>query len=100
MENLHNFIVVSYQKALDVQEKSLSPSHPEFATTYTNIGAAQQVLTNYAIAPTFYKKAHAIKKMALPATHPAIGTTYNNIGHVHQLRGEYAIANDYYHIRH
>ncbi len=62
MENLHNFIVVSYQKALDVQEKSLPPSHPEFATTYINIGAAQQALTNYTIALTFYEKAHAIKK--------------------------------------
>ena len=56
-----------YEKSLDIRSNLLPSNHPDFATSYTNIGRWYEQNGNYSRAAAFYKKALYIRERSLPA---------------------------------
>ncbi|CAF0726312.1 unnamed protein product [Rotaria sordida] len=71
-----------YDKSHQILEKALPPTHPDWATSYNNIGLTYNKMGVYSKALEFYEKAHQIKEKALPPHHPHLASSYNNIGGV------------------
>ncbi|CAF0926231.1 unnamed protein product, partial [Adineta ricciae] len=85
-----------YEKALEINEKTLPSNHPSLATSYNNIGVVYDSMGEYSKALSFYEKALAIREKALPSNHPSLATSYNNIGLVYNNMGEYSKALSFY----
>ncbi|CAF4876068.1 unnamed protein product [Rotaria sp. Silwood1] len=85
-----------YEKALEIDRKTLPEDHPSLAATYNNIGLAYNYLGEYPKALEFYEKAHKIFEKALPPNHPDLATSYNNIGVVYNTMGDYSKTLGFY----
>ena len=85
-----------YEKALEVQQKTLPTKHPGLATSYNNIGMVYNHMGEYSKTLSYYEKALEIEQKTLPTSHPHLATSYNNIGMVHDHMGEYSKALSYY----
>ena len=89
-----------YEKALDIDEKTLPANHPSRATSYNNIGLVYSDMGEYSKALSFHEKALDIYQKTLPANHPDLATSYNNIGLVYSDMGEYSKALSFYEANH
>jgi tetratricopeptide (TPR) repeat protein len=85
-----------YEKALEIDQKTLPANHPSLATSYNNIGAVYKDMGEYSKALSYYEKALEIQQKTLPANHPDLATSYNNIGDVYRNIGEYSKALSYH----
>ncbi|CAF3803083.1 unnamed protein product, partial [Rotaria sordida] len=85
-----------YDKSHQILEKALPPTHPDWATSYNNIGLTYNKMGVYSKALEFYEKAHQIKEKALPPHHPHLASSYNNIGGVYNDMGDYSKALEFY----
>jgi tetratricopeptide (TPR) repeat protein len=85
-----------YEKALEIEQKTLPPNHPDLATSYNNIGLVYDNMGEYSKALLFYEKALKILQKNLPSNHPHLATSYNNIGLVSKSTGEYSKALSFY----
>ncbi|CAF4994902.1 unnamed protein product, partial [Rotaria sp. Silwood1] len=81
-----------YKKTLEIEEKTLPPSHPDLAISYGNIGLVYRKMGDYSKALFFYGKTLEIQQKTLPTNHPDLATSYNNIGMVYRNMGEYSEA--------
>ncbi|CAF1386644.1 unnamed protein product [Adineta ricciae] len=81
-----------YEKALEIEEKTLPSNHPDLATSYNNIGLVYDNMGEYSKALSFFEKALEIREKALPSNHPDLAQSYNNIGLVYYNMGEYSKA--------
>ena len=73
-----------YEKALEIDQKTLPPNHPDLATSYNNIGGVYKNTGEYSKAFSYYEKAVEILQKTLPANHPSLATSYSNIGGVYK----------------
>ncbi|CAF3554837.1 unnamed protein product [Adineta steineri] len=85
-----------YEKALEIQQKTVSSNHPSLATLYNNIGMVYNKIGEYRKALSFYGKALEIDQKTLHSNHPYLATSYNNIGNVYNKREEYSKAFSFY----
>jgi tetratricopeptide (TPR) repeat protein len=81
-----------YEKALEIDQKTLPPNHPLLATSYNNIGKMYRYMGEYSKALSFYEKALEIHQKTLPPNQNDLATSYNNIGKVYYTMGEYSKA--------
>ena len=84
------------EKALKIEQKSLSHNHPDLTATNSNIGVVYQSTGEYSTALSCFKKILDIQHQTLPHDHPNLASTYNNIGMVYQLIGKYSKALSYF----
>jgi len=81
-----------YQKALDIQQQSLSPYHPDLGMSYNNIGLVYENMKNYSEARFFYEHAVEIGQKSLTSDHPHLQTYGKNLERVKKT------CNDIYNI--
>jgi tetratricopeptide (TPR) repeat protein len=81
-----------YEKALEIKQKILPPTHSDLAGSYNNIGLVYNNMWEYSKALSYYEKALEISQKTLPANHPDLAVSYNNIGLVYKNMGEYSEA--------
>ena len=86
-----------YEKALEIDQKTVPENHASLANLLNNIGAVYHNLKDYPRARAFYVKAHEIYKRILPPDHLDLASSYNNIGLVHSEIEEYDQALQFYH---
>ena len=84
--------ITFYEKALEIDKKTLSPNDPELAKTYNSIGSVYYNMGEYSKGLSYYEKALVIKQQSLPSNHPSLAMSYNNIGIVYYNMGEYLKA--------
>jgi tetratricopeptide (TPR) repeat protein len=84
--------ITFYEKALEIDKKTLPPNDPSLAISYNNIGNVYQNMGDYSKALSSHEKALAIKQQSLPSNHPDLGGSYNNIGMVYDSMGDYPKA--------
>ncbi|CAF1435087.1 unnamed protein product [Adineta steineri] len=77
-----------YEKALEIQQKTLPSNHHELATLYNNIGSVYASMGEYTKALSFFERALEINQKTLPSNHPKLAGPYNNIGLVYDRMGE------------
>jgi tetratricopeptide (TPR) repeat protein len=85
-----------YEKALEIQQQILPPSHPDLAYSYNNIGNVYYSLSDYSKALSSYEKALEIMQQSPPLNHSDLASTYNNIGAVYYDMGDYPKARSSY----
>ncbi|CAF0944232.1 unnamed protein product [Adineta ricciae] len=85
-----------YEKALEIDEKTLPSNHPSLATSYNNIGGVYKNMGEYSKALSFYEKALEIQEKTLPPNHPDLATSYGNVVGVYDNMGEYSKALSFY----
>jgi tetratricopeptide (TPR) repeat protein len=84
--------LISYQKALEVYQKTLPEDHPDLATSYNNIGQVYNSIGEYSKALSYYQNSLEIYQKTLDSNHPSLAISYNNIGWVHKFMGDYPKA--------
>ncbi|CAF0725879.1 unnamed protein product [Adineta steineri] len=92
----HKNAIWYYEQGLQIQEKTLSSNHPEFTTSYNNIGSVYNEMGEYSKALSIYEEVLEIQQKRLPSTHPDLAISYNNIGGVYHNMGEYTKALSFY----
>ncbi|CAF4593578.1 unnamed protein product, partial [Rotaria sp. Silwood2] len=85
-----------YERALDINEKTVPQNLPRLASSYNNIGAVYYNMGEYSKALSSYERSLEIRKIALPPNHPDLAGSYGNIGNVYRNMGEYSKALLYY----
>jgi tetratricopeptide (TPR) repeat protein len=68
-----------YEKALEIQQESLPPNHPDFAMSYNNIGGVYRNMGEYSKALSFYKRTIDIGQHSLPSNHPHLNKYRKNL---------------------
>ncbi|CAF3219933.1 unnamed protein product [Rotaria socialis] len=84
------------EKALKIDEETLSENDLSLATSYNNIAMGYDDMGDYSKALEYYEKANKILEISLPPTHPHLAISYDNIGGVYNNMGEYPKALEYY----
>ena len=84
--------IESYGRSVDIYQKILSPSDPQFAVSCGGLGIAYINLGEYSKALLCHEKALEISEKTLPSDHPASATPYNNIATTLFAMGEYSKA--------
>ena len=69
-------------KALKIQEKVLTPQHPDLATSYNNVGITYFYMGDFHKSVEYLEKALAILEKVLPPTHPYIANTKQSIANI------------------
>jgi tetratricopeptide (TPR) repeat protein len=85
-----------YEKALVIYQKTLPPTHLNFANIYTNIGMVYDSMGNHLKALSYYEKALEIRQQSLPPSHPNLAASYSNIGFVYANMGDYSKGQSFY----
>ena len=85
-----------FQKALDIEEKVLSPDDPSLGATYNNMGTVYRNMREYTKALLCYEKDLQISQKSRPPNHPHTAVLYNNIGMVCFKTGECSKALMFY----
>jgi tetratricopeptide (TPR) repeat protein len=88
--------IIFYEKSLEIDQKTLPPTHLNLAGSYNNIGLVYRKMSKYSKALSYYEKALEIQQKSLPPTHLDLGGSYNNIGMAYYNMGEYSKALSYY----
>jgi len=78
-----------FEKALEIQQKSLPSDHPNLALNYNNIAVIHQSMGNDTMSLSCFEKALEIQQNCLPSNHPHLVTTQNNVAILRQLAGIY-----------
>jgi tetratricopeptide (TPR) repeat protein len=88
--------LISLNKAIKIQEKTLSSDSLVLARTYHNVAVTYNLMERYDLASEYYNKTLKIRQAALPPEHPLIADTYNNLGFMCQDKGDYVEALKFY----
>jgi tetratricopeptide (TPR) repeat protein len=92
----HAEAIEFYEKALEIEQKTLPANHPDLAESYNDIGLVYKNMGEYSKAYSYLEKALEIRQKTLPANHPDLAISYNNIGAVYKNMGEYSKALSYH----
>ena len=85
-----------YEKALDMQQKTLPDNHPSLANTLRDTGEVHRTMGEYLKALPYYEKARDMQQKTLPDNHPDLAISLRCVGMVHANMGEYSRALFYY----
>jgi tetratricopeptide (TPR) repeat protein len=81
-----------YEKALQIEQKTLPADHPHLASSYNNIGLVYKNIGEYSKALSYYEKDLEISQKILPPNHHNLAASYHNIGQVYYSVGDYSKA--------
>jgi tetratricopeptide (TPR) repeat protein len=85
-----------HNKSLEIDQRTLFPDHPYFATSYNNVGGVYFHMGEYSKAISFYEKALEIQQKTLPSNHPHLAASYNSIATAYSNMGECLKALSFY----
>ena len=88
--------LLRYQKALDIEIKSLGGAHVSVADTYNNMGIVFEKLGDYEKALFHHQNALDIKLKSLGGAHVSVANTYCNMGVVYKNLGNFEKALEMY----
>jgi len=80
------------KEAIELQEKILSPDHPDLATSYNNLSAIYKDKGNLSQALDFQLLAIAIREKVLSTDHPYLAASYNNLSIIYMDMGNLPLA--------
>ena len=75
-----------------IQEKTLGPEHPSFATTLCNLAGVYSDTGRYAEADRLFQQVRAILEKTLGPEHPSFAITLHELARVYRDTGRYAEA--------
>ncbi|CAF1300355.1 unnamed protein product [Adineta steineri] len=81
-----------YEKAFEIDQKTLPSNHLHLCNSYGNIGSMYNEMGEHEKALSFYEKALEIQQKSLPSNHPHLANLNKNIGSVYNNMGEYTKA--------
>ena len=67
------------REAVDLQEASLGPLHPDLANTINNLGVVCEITNKPEDAERCFRRAYEIATAALPPDHPFVATSRQNL---------------------
>ena len=79
-------------RALTIREQALGPTHPDVATSLTNLATLYQTQGQYTEAAPLYQRALAIRERALGLAHPLVATSLHALAEFYRVQGQYAEA--------
>ena len=85
-----------HEKALEICQQSLPPSHPDFVLSYKKIADVYYNMNDYPKTLSFYENALTIHQQSFPLNHPNISTSYTQIGYLYNKMGDYAKARSFH----
>src|SRR6266480_836265 len=68
-----------YQRALQIREQALGPTHRDVAQSLNNLANLLQAMGDYAGARPLHERALRIWEQALGPTHPEVAQSLNNL---------------------
>ncbi len=71
-----------YEKALEIEQKTLLSNHPDLATTYKNIAVIYEKMKEYSKSLSPYERTLDIKQRLLPPNHPSLQDVRESIERV------------------
>lgn len=77
-----------FLKALEIQERTLSPMHPDLAFTYNYLGMIFKDLGKYDQSEDYLIKALRIQEYIYQPNDPALAYVYNYLGSMYRSRGK------------
>ena len=77
------------KQALAISESKLGPSHPEVATSLSNLAMLYLAKDEYDRAEPLYQRALKIREAALGPNHVDVAASLNNLAMLYQEEGEY-----------
>jgi len=80
------------RRALDIQEKTLGPLHPDLAETRRDLGDELVMDKRYPEALDLYLRARSIQVEELGDSHPEVGITQERLGEIYEGNGQYDLA--------
>ncbi|CAF3096501.1 unnamed protein product [Rotaria socialis] len=89
-------VIAYYERAIEINEKILSPQDVDLAASYGCIGLAYNKIDDYSNALLFHQKALKIYQQSPPANRSHVAVSFNNIGSVYNSMGDYSNALLYY----
>jgi tetratricopeptide (TPR) repeat protein/CHAT domain-containing protein len=84
------------QRALQIRERILGPSHPDYAQSLNNLARLYYAMGAYAKAEPLYRQALEIRRKALGEAHPDFAQSLNNLAGLYVSMGAYAKAEPLY----
>jgi tetratricopeptide (TPR) repeat protein len=81
-----------FERALQIDEATFGPNHPNVATAVNNLGSVLQDLGDLAGARTCYERALQIDEATFGPNHPNVARDVNNLGSVLRALGDLAGA--------
>ena len=88
--------IVVAKKALQVAEQTVSPNHPNVATSLNNLAILYESQGQYTQAEPLYKRALAIYEKTRGPDHPDVALSLNNLAALYDNQGQYAQAEPLY----
>ena len=81
-----------YQRALQIHEQELGPTHPVTVDILNDIGRLYRDTGKYAEAGSLFQRALAIREQELGPMHPATASSLEDLGGLYQAQGKYEEA--------
>ncbi len=85
-----------YDQACDIYSEVYGPTHPDTATSLSNLAFLLNAVGEYGAARPLYERALAIREQVLGPTHPHTAASLNNLAGVLKDVGEYGAARPLY----
>ena len=78
-----------YERALEIREKALGPTHPETAACMNNLAGLHRLMGADAQALPLFERALTIREQVLGPDHPDTAASMNNLAGLYKLMGAY-----------
>lgn len=85
-----------YEKAIEIDRKTIPQDDPHFATYYSNIGRVYSETADYSKALEHHDTALKIQEKTLSPDHPDRAVSYSNVGIAYNHIGDYSKALKFY----
>jgi hypothetical protein len=85
-----------FKRALVIREQALGTSHPDVASTLTNLALLYWMQGKYGDAEPLYKGTLVIREQTLGEGHPFVASSLTNLANLYRDQGRYGEAEKFY----